>query len=85
MIELWMTQAVSMPSEFVAQLRQASFWPAQEAFAHTLVYDTILIGDVSLPTGRLARITVETLAPASLWKHSRVVLYQRAEWPPPGT
>lgn len=61
MIELWMTQVVGMPSEFVAQLRQAPFWPAQEAFAHTLVYDTILTGDFSLPTERLARIAVETL------------------------
>jgi hypothetical protein len=61
MIELWMTQAVGMPSEFVAQLRQAPFWPAQEAFAHTLVYDTILTGDFSLPTERLARIAVETI------------------------
>jgi pimeloyl-ACP methyl ester carboxylesterase len=61
MIELWMTQAVGMPSEFVAQLRQAPFWPAQEAFAHTLVYDAILTGDFSLPTERLAHIAVETL------------------------
>jgi hypothetical protein len=33
MIELWMTQAVGMPAEFVAQMRHAPFWPAQEAFA----------------------------------------------------
>jgi pimeloyl-ACP methyl ester carboxylesterase len=61
MIELWMTQAVGMPPEFVAQLRQAPFWPGQEAFAHTLVYDAILTGDFSLPNERLARIEVETL------------------------
>jgi pimeloyl-ACP methyl ester carboxylesterase len=61
MIELWMTQAVGMPPEFVAQLRQAPFWPAQEAFAHTLVYDAILTGDFSPPKERLARVGVETL------------------------
>jgi pimeloyl-ACP methyl ester carboxylesterase len=60
-IELWMTQVVGMPAEFVAQLRQAPFWPAQEAFAHTLVYDAVLTGDFSLPQERLARIGVETL------------------------
>lgn len=61
MIELWMTQAVGMPAEFVAQMRQAPFWSAQEPFAHTLVYDSILVGDFSLPKERLASVTVETL------------------------
>jgi pimeloyl-ACP methyl ester carboxylesterase len=61
MIELFMTQAVGMPPEFVAQLRQAPFWPAQEALAHTLVYDAILTGDFSPPNDRLAHTGVETL------------------------
>ncbi|HLV97425.1 MAG TPA: alpha/beta hydrolase [Ktedonobacterales bacterium] len=61
MIELWMTKAVGMPPEFVAQMRHAPFWSAQEAFAHTLVYDAILTGDFSLPTERIASVTVPTL------------------------
>lgn len=61
MIELWMTKAVGMPAEFVAQMRHAPFWPAQEVFAHTLVYDAILTGDFSLPIERVATVTVETL------------------------
>jgi pimeloyl-ACP methyl ester carboxylesterase len=61
MIELWMTQVVGMPPEFVAQLRQAPFWPAQEALAHTLVYDAILTDGFSPPKERLACIEVETL------------------------
>ncbi|HLZ23846.1 MAG TPA: alpha/beta hydrolase [Ktedonobacterales bacterium] len=60
-IALWMTQAVGMPAEFVAQMRQAPFWPAQEVFAHTLVYDAILTGDFSLPRERIATVTVPTL------------------------
>ena len=61
MVELFMTQAVGMPAEFVAQMRQAPWWPAQEALAHTLIYDATLVGDYSLPTQRVASVTVPTL------------------------
>lgn len=61
MVELFLTKAVGMPAEFVAPMRQAPFWAAQEAFAHTLVYDATLTGDFSLPTGRAASVTVPTL------------------------
>jgi alpha-beta hydrolase superfamily lysophospholipase len=61
MVELFLTKAVGMPVEFVAQLRQAPFWPAQEAFAHTLIYDATLMGDYSLPAKRVATVTVPTL------------------------
>jgi pimeloyl-ACP methyl ester carboxylesterase len=61
MIELWMTAAVGMPAEFVAPMRHAPFWAAQEAMAHTLVYDAILTGDFSLPKDRIATVTVPTL------------------------
>jgi hypothetical protein len=62
MIELFLTKAVGMPAKFVAPMRQAPFWAAQEAFAPTLVYDATLMGDFSLPRERLAKATVETLA-----------------------
>jgi pimeloyl-ACP methyl ester carboxylesterase len=61
MVELFMTAAVGMPKEFVAPMRQAPFWAAQEAVAHTLVYDATIMGDYSLPRARLARVTVPTL------------------------
>lgn len=61
MVELFMTKAVGMPVEFVAQMRYAPFWPAQEALAHTLIYDATLMGDYSLPTERVATVTVPTL------------------------
>jgi pimeloyl-ACP methyl ester carboxylesterase len=63
MIELFLTKAVGMPAEFVAPMRQSPFWAAQEAFAPTLVYDAILMGngDFKLPKERLAKVTVETL------------------------
>ena len=61
MVELFFTKAVGLPVEFVAQMRQAPFWPAQEAFAHTLIYDATIMGDFSLPTERMATVTVPTL------------------------
>ena len=33
----------------VEQLRQSPFWSAQEAFAHTLIYDATMLGDYSIP------------------------------------
>jgi hypothetical protein len=56
-----MTAAVGMPKEFVAPMRQAPFWAAQEAVAHTLVYDATIMGDYSLPRARIARVAVSTL------------------------
>lgn len=60
-IELWMTVAVGMPAEFVAQMRTQPWWAAQEALAHTLLYDAALTGDFSLPGDRLATVPTPTL------------------------
>jgi pimeloyl-ACP methyl ester carboxylesterase len=62
MVELFMTKAVGLPAEFVAPMRQAPFWAAQEAAAHTLIYDAELMGgDNSFPVGRFASVGVPTL------------------------
>jgi len=61
MVELFFTKAVGMPVEFVAPMRQAPFWAAQEAFAPTTINNAILMGDFSLPKERIAQVTVETL------------------------
>ncbi|HEU5379451.1 MAG TPA: alpha/beta hydrolase [Ktedonobacteraceae bacterium] len=63
MIELFFTQAIGMPAEFVAPMRQSPFWAAQEAVAPTLVNDTILMGhgDFKLPKERIAKATCPTL------------------------
>jgi pimeloyl-ACP methyl ester carboxylesterase len=45
-VELFMTQAVHVPAEMVAQMRQAPIWPAFEEVAHTLAYDTAIMADV---------------------------------------
>lgn len=61
MVELFMTAAVGMPVEFVAAMRQAPWWPTQEALAHTLISDATLMADFSLPKERIASVTVPTL------------------------
>ena len=61
MVALFMTQAAGMPAELVAMMRQAPWWPAQEAFAPTLVYDATLMGDFSLPKYMLATVQVPAL------------------------
>jgi hypothetical protein len=61
MVELFMTQAVGMPAEFVAQMRNAPWWRAQEAVAHTLVYEATLMGDFSMPKTGFAMVTMPTL------------------------
>jgi len=61
MIELFMTEAVGMPAEFVAPMRDMPMWPAMERNAHTLVYDAELTGDFAVPVSRLPLVTAPAL------------------------
>jgi pimeloyl-ACP methyl ester carboxylesterase len=60
-VELFQTKVVGMPTEIVAQLRHAPFRPALEQLAHTLVYEAMILGDLSLPSDLLASIRAPTL------------------------
>lgn len=60
-IEYFMTTIAGVPAEFVAPMRQAPFWASMEAVAHTIVYEADVMGDYSLPTKRVASVTVPTL------------------------
>ena len=63
-LELFMTR-VGVPVELVGQMRGAPMWPALEALAPTLAYDSAVMGDSdrggSLPAERLATVTTPTL------------------------
>jgi pimeloyl-ACP methyl ester carboxylesterase len=61
MLELFFTKAVGLPAEFVAQMRQAPFWAAQEALAHTLINNAMIMGDFSLPAERIATVNLPIL------------------------
>lgn len=65
-VELFMTAAVGVPPELVAQMRTSPMWPAMEALAHTLPYDGAIMGDTMdgnpASMKRWASVTVPTLA-----------------------
>jgi len=60
-VELYQTKLVGIPEQVVVQMRDAPFRPALEAIAHTLVYDAMLIGDLSVPAAQLRSIKAPTL------------------------
>ena len=60
-VEYFMSKVVGLPDAFVAQARNAPFWEAQEALAHTLAYDATIMADYTLPTERAATVTTPTL------------------------
>ena len=45
-------------------MRQEPWWGALESVAHTIAYDGTVMGDSSVPAGRLAKVTVPTLVMA---------------------
>ena len=78
-VELFQTKVLRIPPEIGAQRRHAPFRPALEEMAHTLVYEALILGDLSLPTGLLASIRTPTLviegekSPAALRAAARAV------------
>jgi pimeloyl-ACP methyl ester carboxylesterase len=77
-VELFQRSALGMPAHVVAQLRQAPFWPALEAIAHTLVYESTLLGDMPELAERMASITVPTLVISSGEFQARILQAARA-------
>ncbi len=59
--EFFMAQVVGLPPDFVASARSQPWWAAQEALAHTLEYDAIIMGDYSIPQARVAEVQTPTL------------------------
>jgi pimeloyl-ACP methyl ester carboxylesterase len=59
--EYFMAKVVGMPPEFVAQARQAPWWPQQEALTHTLAYDAEVMGDYTIPAELARSVPVPTL------------------------
>jgi hypothetical protein len=57
----FLTEAVGIPGEIVAQVRQAPMWPGMVGIAHTLVYDTTITRDDAVLAERAAAVTVPAL------------------------
>lgn len=58
-VELFQTEAVGIPADVVARLRQAPFRPSLEAMAHTLVYESAVLD--AFPVGLTTAVRVPTL------------------------
>ncbi len=54
-------ESVGLPPAAIAGMRQAPFWPALERLAPTLVYDTTLSRQGTLPLAALAALATPTL------------------------
>jgi pimeloyl-ACP methyl ester carboxylesterase len=63
MVEHFMTKGVGMPAEEVAPMRNMPFWAMLESVAHTLIYDTTLMGDFSM-SPELTRLAASIKVPA---------------------
>ncbi|MCT2588418.1 alpha/beta hydrolase [Streptomyces sp. N2-109] len=59
--EYFLAELVGFSAEAIAEWRSSPMWPANEEMAHTLLYDTAIMGDGDLPVERLARTKVDTL------------------------
>lgn len=60
--ERWLT-GIGVPAEMIAGMRNSPLWPALEATAHTLIYDSLIPG--SMPPDRLAAISTPALVVGS--------------------
>jgi pimeloyl-ACP methyl ester carboxylesterase len=77
-VELFQTKIIGIPVEMVAQFRQSPFWPSLEKIAHTLVYETMILGNMSLTTDLTDAIPVPTLIMAG--SESPAFLQKTAQW-----
>jgi len=64
-VEFFMTKAVGVPDDYLAQMRDMPMWAEMEKVAHTLAYDGKIMGDNMaghpLQTKQWASVTVPTL------------------------
>jgi pimeloyl-ACP methyl ester carboxylesterase len=64
-VEYFMVNAVGMPAEYLAPMRQDPTWAGMESVAHTLAYDASFTADVMrgkpLPADRWALVKIPTL------------------------
>ncbi len=64
-VEYFMVDAVGVPADAVAQMKQSPMWAAMEKSAHTLAYDGAIMGDTQagkpLPAQRWAMATMPVL------------------------
>jgi pimeloyl-ACP methyl ester carboxylesterase len=64
-VEYFLTEAIRLPQEWLAGMKQSPMWPGLEQVAHTIAYDGTIMGDTMsgkpLPTDRWTAATMPTL------------------------
>jgi len=60
-IALFQSDVIGLPAAVTAQARQSPMWPALEAMAQSVVYDTTLTAQLGAPTPGMAAVDVPTL------------------------
>lgn len=60
-VRYFMAEVVRMPDAMIEKISNGPMWPWLESLAQSLPYDTSLMGDTSLPTELLAKVTIPTL------------------------
>ena len=60
-VTYFMREVMGIPGIIVMAMRLLPFWSKLKTVAHTLPYDSAVMGDFSLPAARLASIAVPTL------------------------
>lgn len=65
-VEIFMTDAIRLPAEYLTPMRESPMWAGLEAVAHTIAYDGTIVGDTMsgkpLPRDRWAAVGMPTLA-----------------------
>ncbi|MGW1296301.1 alpha/beta fold hydrolase [Streptomyces sp. NPDC002533] len=82
-VELFMVEGMGGPAEAVAGMKLAPHWAGLENLAHTLPYDTTILGpDSELPADQLAAVKVPTLVvhggDAAPWLHNTAKAVEEA-------
>ncbi|MBX9427580.1 MULTISPECIES: alpha/beta fold hydrolase [Streptomyces] len=82
-VEFFMVEGMGGPAEAIAGMKFAPFWPSLEALAHTLPYDTTILGeDFALPTEELGSVAVPVHVvhggDADAWLHASAKAVEEA-------
>ncbi|MEV0257325.1 alpha/beta fold hydrolase [Streptomyces sp. NPDC050732] len=59
--EYWLRELLGLSPQVIADWRKAPLWATNETNAHTLLYDTTILGDFEVPAERLAALRTPTL------------------------
>jgi pimeloyl-ACP methyl ester carboxylesterase len=69
-VATFQTEAIGLPPEMVANIRQSPMWPALEAMAPSMIYDATITMQLAVPTAEMVAATTPAL-----------IMYGGGTWP----